>query len=218
MSVADSQLNGSPELSPSSLSSLTQEPFKPSLLAQFLQSRKEQVWFFSILVSLTQPFHKHVRVFYSSYHCVLVWFRSNSSWWNGCWSCIYLTRWGGDCQAGCYCNSAWSNSPTLCPNGNSSHSSPKPPVRPCLQTARLTSGLWKVRSDKGRPTVGHSAHWVSRVPCCPSFSRTVLPGAGLLHRGPVWSGANYITQNSQLLSRLAGGTVLFSLCLESIFF
>lgn len=39
----DSLVNGSPQLSPTSVTSSKQEPFKPSLLAQFVQSRKEQV-------------------------------------------------------------------------------------------------------------------------------------------------------------------------------
>lgn len=40
---ADSQVNGSPQSSPASVPSPKQEPSKPSLLAQFLQNRKEQV-------------------------------------------------------------------------------------------------------------------------------------------------------------------------------
>ncbi|KAM9349787.1 nucleoporin NDC1 [Symphorus nematophorus] len=39
----DSQVNGSPQSSPASVPSPKQEPSKPSLLAQFLQNRKEQV-------------------------------------------------------------------------------------------------------------------------------------------------------------------------------
>ncbi|XP_033960982.1 nucleoporin NDC1 isoform X1 [Pseudochaenichthys georgianus] len=39
----DSQVNGSPPASPASVPSPKQEPSKPSLLAQFLQNRKEQV-------------------------------------------------------------------------------------------------------------------------------------------------------------------------------
>lgn len=46
---ADSQVNGSPQLSPTSVTSSNQEPFKPSLLAQFLQSRKEQVCFTTVV-------------------------------------------------------------------------------------------------------------------------------------------------------------------------
>ena len=42
-SVSDSQVNGSPQSSPASVPSPKQEPSKPSLLAQFLQNRKEQV-------------------------------------------------------------------------------------------------------------------------------------------------------------------------------
>ncbi|XP_035527209.1 nucleoporin NDC1 [Morone saxatilis] len=39
----DSQVNGSPQSSPASVPSPKQEPSKPSLLAQFLQNRREQV-------------------------------------------------------------------------------------------------------------------------------------------------------------------------------
>lgn len=41
--AADSQVNGSPLASPASVPSPKQETSKPSLLAQFLQNRKEQV-------------------------------------------------------------------------------------------------------------------------------------------------------------------------------
>lgn len=80
----------------------------------------------------------------------------------------------------------------------------KPPVRLCLRTARLTSGLWKVG---GWWWVSAYLKWTAKA----SPVITFIPFSAVLSRSsvflgrPVWSRTDYITQHSQLHANLARG-------------
>lgn len=85
-----------------------------------------------------------------------------------------------------------------------SFSSRKPPVRLCLPTARLTSGLWKVGGRwwlqfiLNRPLRHHLSSFFILL-------RSVLSRSSLFLRRPVWRCTDNVTHHSRLHANLARG-------------